>query len=67
MQFNNSIERPFDGPAYLVGKISSNTSYFHEKMKEEDTMFHLIIAIFVTTLSKKQKNGIFLYVGTYEE
>ena len=30
-QFNNSIERPFENPAYLVGTANSKTSYLHEK------------------------------------
>ena len=52
--FNSSLERPFDGPSYLVRKATSKTSYLHENIKEEDIMLHLMTAIFVTTLSKNQ-------------
>ena len=53
MKFNNSVKRPFDGPAYLVGKATSGTNYIHIKMSEDDILLHLTMARFVTTLSKK--------------
>ena len=55
MNFNNSVKRPFDGPAYLVGKATSGTDYIHRNMNEDDILLHLVMARFVTTLSKKQR------------
>ena len=55
LEFNNSTERPFDGPSYLVGRAISETNRLHEKMNKEDIMLHLIICRFITTLSKNQR------------
>lgn len=32
LQFNNSTERPFDGPSYLVRRAISERNRLHEKM-----------------------------------
>lgn len=55
MKFNNSVKRPFDDPACLVGKATSGTNYIHRNMSKDDILLHLIMARFVTTLSKKQR------------
>ena len=52
---NISVERPYDGPSYLVGRAISDTSNLHEKMDENDIMLHLLMAKFVNKLSKKQR------------
>ena len=64
MKFNNSAKRPIDGPAYLVGKETSGTNYIHRKKSEDDILLHLIMARFVTTLSKKQRLEFLLHIGT---
>ena len=35
---NVSVERPYDGPSYLVGRAISNTNHFDVKMNENDVM-----------------------------
>ena len=52
---NISVERPYDGPSYLVGRAISDTNNLHEKMNENDIMLHLLMAKFVNKLSKKQR------------
>ena len=55
MNNNISVERPYDGPSYLVGRAITNTNNLHQKMDENDIMLHLLMAKFVTKLSKNQR------------
>ena len=63
IDLNNCTKCPFDGPTYFVGRTTSETRCIHENMEDEGIMPHLIVARFVTALTRTQRREFTLILN----